>query len=164
MAMLKVSLNTANVRLDDLMHDLSSREIVTILRQSCQSTLIPPMKMRLQKNNSVYMGKLIGSIDTMTARVNQGEASAYVGPIGVKYAMNIEKGMKPHTPDYGNIIDWVRRKLKPNAPVPIVAGRIVRAIQKRGIAPKPYLLVTLEANQGRLSADLTNRIQKHLRT
>lgn len=159
-----VRLDKSRVRIDDLLRDLSPSFIGVVMKESCEAVLVPTMRKVIKQNKSIYLKNLYNGISARRMYNGQGEASVGVGGWGVPHALNVEKGSPPHTPDYNKLLDWVRRKLKPKGSAGKVASHISRSIEKTGVAPRPYMHVSLDMSANRLSNDMIRRLKSHLRT
>lgn len=135
---------------------MSPAKMARVLFTSVEWILIPRIRERIKKNESVDTGNLFRNLK---ARVAVGDKVAVdVGSIGVGYGLDVEEGREPHTPDIDKLAGWAKRKL--GAKNPIATARVIAAkIKKVGIEPRPYLMVTYE----RYKTDLKNDFFKRAR-
>ena len=161
--MVKFKWDTSKVNIKGLIKDLGPEKVAQILYTSSEAVLVPAVRALIKKNESVDTGNLFRNIRSK-ATVSRGDGAVLVGSIGVDYGLNVELGSKPHTPDFGRLLDWVRRKIKPSVNPVVVTINISRAIQKRGVAPRPYIIPAFVQTQNRMVNDFVVRMKIHLRT
>ena len=64
----------------------------------------------------------------------------------VPYARGVWKGTPPHTPNFGDIKVWARRKLGDES----AAGPVFRSIQQNGTAPNDYVGRSIDNTMDRI--------------
>lgn len=163
MARVKVKIDMRNVKINTLIKDLGPDKTSQVLFTSSEHVLVPAIRRKIKENKSVDTGKLFQGIQSKSL-IRKGDGAVEVGSLGVEYGLNVEKGTGPHTPDFGRLLDWVRRKVKPRGNPVTATIRISKTIQKRGVKPRPHIIPAFQTNQKRLANDFVTRMRVALRT
>lgn len=111
-------------------------------------------KLNLTDYDAIDQGRLRGSITHVVERESETIVTCYVGT-NVSYALPVHNGRRPgaRQPPTEPILEWARRKgIITDADTPAAArGKafvIARAIGRRGIRAKPFLVDALPAARG----------------
>lgn len=130
------------------------------LYTSAMHVLVPEMKKQIKANGSVFRGELHQRL-TAKAEIGDKGPQVEVGAFGVPYALNVEQGTPPHTPDINKIKDYVSKKMGVEASrVDFVAALVSRAIETRGTIPHPYLAPVWNREQRRFFDDFVGRMKE----
>ncbi len=98
-------------------------------------------------------GNLRRSIVSQATALQGGTAAIITA--AAKYARPVEYGSKPHTPPFGAIQRWARRK-------GLSAGAIWMTIRRRGTKPHPFMEPALKQRQGSVVDRFTQAIRTAL--
>ena len=148
---------------------------------AAHAVTIPAIKQQIQKNRSVFRGELHTRISARSSvsseRDEKGKSISgtmlsaddamnpviEIGALGVPYAMNVEVGAPPHSPNPKKILDYVKKKMgKDGDEAKLIAAKIIDTIEEEGTKPHPFILNTWEVTAPIFMADTIARIRAAL--
>jgi len=145
-ARLKLSADVSSMQIEGFSFRFRE-EVQQALIEASDEIFVPAIRDQLEKNKSIFTRALYESIDTVEGQSTFSQLSIRVGS-ELSYAMGVEKGLLPHTPEFERLREWVKVKLGLSGPdAHLVAIRISKSIREKGTQPHPYLKDTIDANE-----------------
>lgn len=138
----------------------SPPQLAFLMYSSAMYTLVPAVQSVIREKGIVFRGDLHQRTTARIALSAMSEIAVDVGPLGVPYAEQIEKGSPPFKPNFQKLKDWVRLKLGKTA-VDLVAMRIARKIMAEGTEPHPFLSEGIAAGLPLFETDFQDRFRRH---
>lgn len=116
---------------------------------AAQQILVPAIQDEMRRNDNLFTGKLIKGVRAAGWSESK---SGYlvVGAMGVPYAMDVEKGKGPHSPNKAKIRKYVSQKLGVSGKQgDALAAAIIASIKQKGTKAHPAIEPAFKANSQR---------------
>jgi len=130
-----------------------------ILRTSAMHVLVPRIRKRIKKNQSIFTGDYHSRMTVKGGVNNTSGPFVDIGAFGVPYGLNLEQGAPAHKPDYARIVEYVRRKMGMSGSAGVSqALAIIMVLQTKGSKAHPSILPVWRANSDKFFDDVVRRI------
>jgi len=134
--------------------------VTNCLVTAVAKTMYPESISILRKNDNINRGTLLNSVRVRPRSTTSPEVQ--FGSFGVKYALAMEEGGKPHTPPFAPIYQWVVEKIDPDNPIAFTRA-VIKTIQVQGTRAYPFILPAVSSKRAEMKQVFLACLLKELR-
>jgi len=118
-----------------------------VMEETGNDIFLPAMQEAVVDGKMVFTEELYNSLFVEAGQTTRGGATLLMGS-EVDYALAVEQGADPHSPDYERLVDWVMVKNGVDEPTARrVAASIQDSIEENGTVPHPFIMPQFEATK-----------------